>query len=82
MADLYRRNNRAPCGSRSAVLAAHRACGRIRNEADARTAHLLRIHPSDLRRVAFSRSYGSKEEQEDRYGRSAEGCGIKKGRTI
>ena len=72
MADLYRRNNRAPCGSRRAAMAARRFCRRIRDEADVGCADLQRFYPPDLRRFAFGRLDGGKEKQEDRYGRSVE----------
>ena len=60
MADLYRR----------AAMAARRFCRRIRDEADVGCADLQRFYPADLRRVAFGRLDGGKEEQKDRYGRS------------
>ena len=72
MADLYRRNNRAPCGSRRTAMAAPRSCRRIRDEADAGYADLQRFYPADLRRVAFGRLDGGREEQENRYCRSTE----------
>ena len=62
MADLYRRNNRAPCGSRRVTMAARRSRRRIRDEADVRRAHLQRLYPADLRRVAFGRFDGGKKE--------------------
>ena len=72
MADLYRRNNRAPCGSRRAAMAARRFCRRIRDEADVGCADLQRFYPADLRRVAFGRLDGGREEQENRYSGSTE----------
>ena len=72
MADLYRRNNRAPCGSRRVTMAARRSCRRIRDEADAGYADLQRFYLVDLRRVAFGRLDGGREEQENRYSGSTE----------
>ena len=62
MADLYRR----------VTMAARRSCRRIRDEADAGYADLQRFYPVDLRRVAFGRLDGGREEQENRYNGSTE----------
>ena len=62
MADLYRR----------VAMAARRSCRRIRDEADAGYADLQRFYLVDLRRVAFGRLDGGREEQENRYSGSTE----------
>ena len=62
MANLYRR----------AAMAARRSCRRIPDEADAGYADLQRFYPADLRRVAFGRLDGGREEQENRYNGSTE----------
>ena len=62
MADLYRR----------VTMAARRSRRRIRDEADVGCADLQRFYPADLRRVAFGRLDGGREEQENRYNGSTE----------
>ena len=62
MADLYRR----------VTMAARRSRRRIRDEADVGYADLQRFYPVDLRRVAFGRLDGGREEQENRYNGSTE----------
>ena len=72
MTDLYRRHHRSARRRGRTAMAAHRSRRRIRDEADVGCADLQRFYPADLRRVAFGRLDGGREEQENRYCRSTE----------